>query len=153
VKKFSDRLRHVRLLRGYTQSELARRASLSQSAVASYESGERKSSRALFKLAAALHVEAQWLDTGKGPMERPADVYSTGTVGHRYTLMENGTQGTFGDPYKNINWPFPNIPRDRYETLSARDKRHLENMIAAFIDACQTNYTLPKPKSKSRRDD
>jgi transcriptional regulator with XRE-family HTH domain len=155
VKKFSDRLRHVRLLRGHTQAELARLAGLSQSAVASYESGERKSSRALFKLAAALRVEAQWLETGKGPMERAADVYGVGTgaAGQRYALMEDGAQGAFGGGRRDSDWPFPNISRARYESLSARDKRHLENMAAAFIDACHANYAPPRPKSKSRRGD
>jgi transcriptional regulator with XRE-family HTH domain len=151
VKKFSDRLRHIRSLRSYTQAELARLAGLSQSAVASYESGERKSSRALFKLAAALHVEAQWLDTGKGPMEHPADVYAATSAGHRYTLMEDGAQGAFGEALTALAWPFQNIPRGRYESLTLRDKRHLENMVAAFIDACHSNYAPPKPKSKSRR--
>jgi transcriptional regulator with XRE-family HTH domain len=145
-------LRHVRSLRGYTQAELARLAGLSQSAVASYESGERKSSRALFKLAAALHVEAQWLDTGKGPMERPADAYGA-AGGPGYTLMEEGAPGAFGDSRKDLDWPFANIPRVRYESLSPRDKRHLENMVAAFIDACQANYMPVKQKGKSRRGD
>lgn len=153
MKKFSDRLRHSRSLRGYTQAELARLAGLSQSAVASYESGERKSSRGLFKLAAALGVEAQWLDTGKGPMERPADVYAAAPGGPRYAVMEDGAQGMFGDTRREAAWPFPNIPRARYESLTARDKRHLENMVAAFIDACHSNYAPLKTKNKSRRGD
>ncbi|AOB32883.1 XRE family transcriptional regulator [Bordetella sp. H567] len=152
MKKFSDRLRHIRSLRGYTQAELARLAGLSQSAVASYESGERKSSRGLFKLAAALGVEAQWLDTGKGPMERPADVYAAPAGGHRYAL-EDGAQAAFGEARKEAEWPFPNIPRGRYESLTARDKRHLENMVAAFIDACHSNYAPLKSRNKPRRGD
>lgn len=141
------------MLRGYTQAELARLAGLSQSAVASYESGERKSSRALFKLAAALRVDAQWLDTGKGPMEQPADVYGAGAGGYRYAVMDEGAQGAPGDNRKDPDWPFANIPRGRYESLTLRDKRHLENMVAAFIEACQTNYTAPKPKNRARRND
>ena len=151
MKKFSDRLRHVRTLRGYTQAELARLAGLSQSAVASYESGERKSSRGLFKLAAALRIEAQWLDTGKGPMERPADLYANAMGGQRYAVMEDGAQGGFGDGGRDPAWPFQNIPRGRYDTLTTRDKRLLENMVAAFIETCHGNYAPPKPKSKSRR--
>jgi transcriptional regulator with XRE-family HTH domain len=153
VKKFSDRLRHARTLRGYTQAELARLAGLSQSAVASYESGERKSSRGLFKLAAALRIEAQWLDTGKGPMERTVDLYANVMADQRYALMEDGAHTAFGIPGKNLEWPFPNIPRGRYESLATRDKRHLENMVAAFIDACHSNYALSKPKPRTRRGD
>ncbi|CAM3397066.1 HTH cro/C1-type domain-containing protein [Bordetella sputigena] len=151
MKKFSDRLRHARTLRGYTQAELARLAGLSQSAVASYESGERKSSRGLFKLAAALRIEAQWLDTGKGPMERPVDLYANAMTGQRYVVMEDGAPGSFGVPGRELEWPFQTIPRGRYESLATRDKRHLENMVAAFIDACHSNYALSKPKGKTRR--
>ncbi|ARP88049.1 helix-turn-helix domain-containing protein [Bordetella genomosp. 9] len=151
MKKFSDRLRHVRALRGYTQAELARLAGLSQSAVASYESGERKSSRGLFKLAAALGVDAQWLDTGKGPMESASDVYGGGAAPHRYTLMEEGLHGAFASARKDADWPFANIPRARYEALTPRDKRHLENMMAAFVDACHANYAASRSKNKSRR--
>jgi transcriptional regulator with XRE-family HTH domain len=153
VKKFSDRLRHARSLRGYTQAELARLAGLSQSAVASYESGERLSSRGLFKLAAALRVEAQWLETGKGPMEGAEGGYGPSPAATRYAVMEEGTRGGFGDARKGADWPFPNIPRGRYEALTARDKHHLESMAAAFIEACHANYVPAKPKGKSRRGD
>jgi transcriptional regulator with XRE-family HTH domain len=153
VKTFSDRLRRVRVLRGYTQAELARLAGLSQSAVASYESGERQSSRGLFKLAATLGVEAQWLDTGKGPMERAADGYGNTPASSRYAVMEDTTQGGFGEARKSGEWPFANIPRSRYDGLTARDKRHLETMVGVFVDACHANYAAARPKSKSRRGD
>ena len=75
VKTFSDRLKHARLLRGYTQEELARLARISQSAIGSYESSLRQSSRSARKLAQVLKVELEWLETGKGSMELPLDGY------------------------------------------------------------------------------
>ncbi len=69
MNTFSDRLREARVLRGYTQQALARVAGLSQSAIASYESGRRHSSRAMRRLARALHVNLDWLETGNGPRD------------------------------------------------------------------------------------
>lgn len=149
MKKFSDRLRHVRKLRGFTQLQLARLSGLSQSAIGSYESGERKSTRALFKLATVLGVEAQWLDTGKGPMERLADGYDATDMVTKHAVMEAGPAqlSAKGRPAHG-EWPFPAIPHASYDTLTARDKRHLENMAADFIDACQANYANIKNKSR-----
>ncbi|WP_432264316.1 helix-turn-helix domain-containing protein [Bordetella genomosp. 12] len=62
-------MREARVLRGYTQQALARVAGLSQSAIASYESGRRHSSRASRRLARALRVQRDWLETGQGPRE------------------------------------------------------------------------------------
>nr|WP_242697940.1 helix-turn-helix transcriptional regulator [Bordetella holmesii] len=58
-------MREARVLRGYTQQALARVAGLSQSAIASYESDRRHSSRASRRLARALQVQRDWLETGK----------------------------------------------------------------------------------------
>ncbi|MFU2049737.1 helix-turn-helix domain-containing protein [Bordetella hinzii] len=69
MNTFSDRLREARVLRGYTQQALARVAGLSQSAIASYECGRRHSSRATRRLARALHVHLDWLETGAGPRD------------------------------------------------------------------------------------
>lgn len=142
-------MRHVRQLRGYTQLELARLANLSQSAVASYESAERKSSRALFKLAAALGVEAQWLETGKGPMEKMVGGYGAGDAPAQHAVMENSAAAlAVHSRIGRGDWPFPGIAQSRYDALTPRDKRHLETMAAAFIDACIANYTAAKNKSR-----
>lgn len=69
MKKFSDRLKHARRLRQLSQENLAHISGLSQSAVASYENGLRQSSRSIRKLAIALQVNLDWLETGAGPME------------------------------------------------------------------------------------
>jgi len=157
VKKFSDRLRHARELRGYTQQSLARAAGMSQSAVASYENGERKSSRGLLALAAALNVEPQWLDTGKGPMSAlrpPHDALSNPYAAALAAppggaVMEPGASALPG--YGAGDWPFTGVARTHYERLTDQDKRYLEAIIAAFMDACLSHYPQPRPKSKTRR--
>jgi transcriptional regulator with XRE-family HTH domain len=136
-------------MRNYTQAELGRLAGLSQSAVASYETGERQSTRALLKLATVLQVEPQWLDTGKGTMERPMDGYPPAAPTSRHVLMEEGLTPLFPDNRKGAaDWPFHGIARNRYETLTIRDKRHAENLLATFIEACQANYATAKIKSR-----
>lgn len=162
MKKFSDRLRHARELRGYTQQSLARAAGMSQSAVASYENGERKSSRGLLALSAALNVEPQWLDTGKGPMTLPRPghdaISSPNAISNPYAaalaappgsaVMEPGAAPT---AYGNGDWPFAGVARTRFERLTDEDKRYLETIVAAFMDACLSHYPQPRPKSKTRR--
>ncbi|EKU29207.1 transcriptional regulator [Alcaligenes sp. HPC1271] len=53
MKHFSDRLRHARLQRGFSQAELARLCNLSQSAISNYESGTRRDAREILDLAKA----------------------------------------------------------------------------------------------------
>jgi transcriptional regulator with XRE-family HTH domain len=147
VKTFSDRLKYARQLRGLTQQQLARMVGVSQSAIGSYESGQRRSTRALFKLAAALNVEAIWLNSGKGPMEA--------WESDDYRLREPAA--TLGSPDRHSGrsrpapacWPFPNIEPTRYEGLVIQDKRTLEKLAYTFIEACHLEYG--SAKSKSRR--
>jgi len=143
MKKFSDRLRHIRLQRRYTQAELAQRAGLSQSAVASYESGERQSSRAIFKLATALGIEAQWLNTGKGPIASTKE------------LSQNITRPSFRETPGDLSssclstpankWPFFCIPHSHYENLTPHNKQLLEKLVKIFIEACQTSDQTSTP--------
>lgn len=139
VKTFSDRLRHARKLRGMTQQALARAGGLSQSAIGSYESGQRQSSRALFKLAAALKVSAVWLDTGRGPMDA-LEVYRHGPLDQDHLLMESARTGRRAYPSQG----FSPAVLSRLEMLTPREKRMLEKMILAFIDACQQEKAKPR---------
>lgn len=135
MKKFSDRLRYTRLQRGYTQVELAHRAGLSQSAVASYESDKRQSSRAIFKLAIALGVDAQWLDTGNGPM-----VSTEETSDNTAPSIFRETSGNLSKstpPAITNEWPFFNIPRRHYDNLTAHHKQFLERLMELYIEAYQ----------------
>lgn len=55
----------ARKYRSLTQQELADRAGIAQSSLASLEAGRNKGSRSLVSLAKALNVPAEWLDSGQ----------------------------------------------------------------------------------------
>jgi transcriptional regulator with XRE-family HTH domain len=139
VKTFSDRLRFARRLRGITQKALARAGGLSQSAIASYESGQRQSSRAVFKLASALKVNPNWLDTGRGAMD-VVDRYLQGPIEENHTLMDSSIRIGRAKSESAGGGLSPSVLA-RADLLSSSERRMLEIMISAFVDACQQEKT------------
>lgn len=61
------RVREARLEANLTQKALAIKSGIKQPTISSLESGESQSSGSLAQMAAALGVNALWLETGKGP--------------------------------------------------------------------------------------
>ncbi|CAM4356346.1 helix-turn-helix domain-containing protein [Bordetella pseudohinzii] len=110
METFGHRLRSARVLRGWTQKDLAAACQLSQSAIGNYESGlrTRPSGASLIKLTRALRVTAQWLSSGEGPMRG-----------------EGGPE--------DVAWPFDSVPYASYLALTQREKRQLEQVLAAYI--------------------
>ncbi|MGE8641016.1 MAG: helix-turn-helix domain-containing protein [Achromobacter sp.] len=146
MKTFSDRLKQARLLRGHTQKTLARLARISQSAIASYESGLRHSSRSVRKLAQILKVEPEWLETGKGPMELPIEGYDLTD-----TLAPAGIAETMPRLPKRRRpqapWPYPNIAPSLFDGLSAEDRVQLEALTLTFIETAHARRTV-KPRGR-----
>ncbi|MGO3743951.1 MAG: helix-turn-helix domain-containing protein [Alcaligenes aquatilis] len=70
MNSIGERLRIARNERGLTQEALASlvQSPLTQGAIAHIESGRSESSRHIVWIAAALHIRAEWLVTGKGEM-------------------------------------------------------------------------------------
>lgn len=135
---FSDRLKQARQLRGYTQQALARASGLSQSAIASYESGDRDSSRSVRSLANALDVEVDWLETGRGPMERATLVYEAhDRSADKHSLREP----------QPVPWPFSIDPR-RFGALSADQLQFLDKWLEAYLDACQRGAKPPRASKR-----
>lgn len=66
------RLRHARKLRGLTQVELAKKAAVTQASISDLERGKSRSFRGVTLIAVArvLNVGTEWLQTGKGSMEK-----------------------------------------------------------------------------------
>ena len=123
MNTFADRLRFARRLRGLTQAQLARTCQISQGAIANYESNTRHFPRAIFQLAAALRISAQWLAEGTGPMEYEAPALA----GSRYGLAD-------GNPAPPVlDWPFKDISPEIYWSLSQADRELVENTIAGLI--------------------
>lgn len=123
MNTFAERLRFARSLRRLTQAELARACGISQGAVANYESNSRQFPRAIFRLAAALKVSAQWLAEGIGPMDYEAPALT----GSRYGLAD-------GNPELPVlDWPFRDISPEIYWSLAEHDRDLIENTIAGLI--------------------
>lgn len=137
---FSDRLKQARQLRGYTQQALARASGLSQSAVASYENGDRESSRSLRKLAEVLDVSADWLETGKGSMERPSPYEAPARGAERGNSLREPP---------HVPWPFSADPR-RVAALGIDQLQVLDRLIDAYLEACQPRTAKPARAAKRR---
>jgi len=145
VKTFSDRLKHARLLRQHTQKSLARACGLSQSTISSYESGSRRSSRSLRKMAQVLRIELDWLDTGKGPMEK-RDAYSLPDTADTHTLMEpDSADGKSAPP---APWPFPSVPPAQINALTAGDRRDVDKLLRMVVDGYLRLYSEGKGRKR-----
>ncbi|WCM88822.1 XRE family transcriptional regulator [Acidovorax sp. NCPPB 3576] len=72
MQTLAQRIRSARTELGITQVELAKRAEMKQSDVSKLERGDSQKTSNLIRLAMALAVNPQWLDTGDGP-RRPEE--------------------------------------------------------------------------------
>lgn len=68
MNTIAERLKIAREAAKLTQPELAAKAGVSQGTIGNIESGLRKRPRDLLSIAAALGVNPEWLETGKGQM-------------------------------------------------------------------------------------
>lgn len=116
VNTFALRLLQARRARSMSQAALARASGVSQSAIASYENGSRKTAKGIFDLARALHVDPTWLSMGSGAMEAAP---STNVIGLR-------------EPNRDV-WPFPSIPAQDYWALSTSERLIVENTVHAMM--------------------
>lgn len=66
MNTFADRIKEQRSRLGLSQAELAKRIGTAQSTIGSIENGRNQGSTKIGELAAALGVDALWLETGKG---------------------------------------------------------------------------------------
>ena len=112
MKKFAERLLFARTQRGLTQQKLATLCHVSQSTIASYESGARLHARNLIDLAKALHVNPQWLDKGTGPM---------------FSNIQENT------PSYIQTWPFTRISPNDILELSNSQRQLVENVLHALL--------------------
>ncbi|PTU70787.1 helix-turn-helix domain-containing protein [Chromobacterium haemolyticum] len=61
-----NRIRDVRIARGWSQETLSRKAGITRGTVSALENGISKGTAHLLPLAKALNVNPLWLETGKG---------------------------------------------------------------------------------------
>jgi transcriptional regulator with XRE-family HTH domain len=100
-----------------SQTDLARASGVSQSAIASYENGSRKTAKGIFKLANALQVDPAWLSMG---------------VGHMEALPGSTNAIKVQEPAKEA-WPFSTIPLADYWALSTHERRLIENTLRTMM--------------------
>lgn len=67
MSALGDRVRQLRKERGWTQTQLAKRAKVPQSSVSTMETGNQKGSPHIVQIAIALEVSVYWLVSGRGP--------------------------------------------------------------------------------------
>lgn len=99
MSELAERLFDARKEAGLTQSELAKLAKLkNQSIIGSLESGARKASTYIPKIAAVLGVESLWLATGNGPKRKgPAASYQLSESAMKIALAVNALPPAFQD--------------------------------------------------------
>jgi transcriptional regulator with XRE-family HTH domain len=122
VNLFAERLRHIRALRGMSQSALARACGLSQSAIANYENGSRKSAKDIFKLSEALDVNPVWLALGTGPIE---------ALPHAASAVHRVTDAV--PAHGLAPWPFSDTPPEVYWSLTDDERAVVETTLCSLI--------------------
>ncbi len=70
VINIAERLKKARENLGLTQAQLAKKASVTQGTIANIENGIRKKPRELLKIAHALSVSPDWLESGRGQAQQ-----------------------------------------------------------------------------------
>lgn len=128
MEHFSDRLRRIRKERKLSQAELARASGLSQGAISSYETGNRKSTTGLVELAQALKVNPVWLITGTGDRE----IEPVGTSHHATTPARLQERQPSPAP---AAWPFTIIKAEAFWALTESERHIVEQAMAALIKA------------------
>lgn len=73
-----SRVKIARDLRGFNQSELAKRSGISQPAISFIERGESQNTIHIVKIADALNVSVDWLSKGIGAMDKSRPVERRG---------------------------------------------------------------------------
>lgn len=99
-----ERLCFARERAGLTQSELAKRAGVSQGTIGNIESGTRNRPRNLLKIARALGVSPDWLESGAGSMRGAPQADASASA-----------------------WPFELISREQWDALSERQRGAVES--------------------------
>lgn len=121
---FANRLRFARQQRKLSQTALARACGLSQGAISSYETGERKSAKEIFKLAQVLQVNPSWLSLGSGSM----DIHSqTATAPRSVTKLRDI------NPPASPYWPFQELSEEDYWALTEKQRRMIDHVAAAMV--------------------
>ena len=129
-RSLGGRIRQARKRRQMTQTQLAAKAGIGQSALSSLETDDSRAPHAgtLLRLAAALEVDPYWLQTGSGSSEPPRvpddwvasiDVLSPANR-HAVELMVRALIADQVTTRPSDADPFPNVPAPVRRVRKAR---------------------------------
>ncbi|NYT63913.1 helix-turn-helix transcriptional regulator [Alcaligenaceae bacterium] len=116
-----------------SQAALAQACGLSQSAIANYENGSRKTAKNIFQLAEVLGVNPTWLAQGTGPMEPIPRLEQQTPSPHLVN------ESPF--PRSLAPWPFQGISPDEYWSLTEDSRAIIESTLASLIKSLQDNLS------------
>ncbi|NYT65726.1 helix-turn-helix transcriptional regulator [Alcaligenaceae bacterium] len=126
MNTFSERLRYAREQRKFSQAALAHATGLSQGAISSYETGNRHSTKGIFKLAQVLNVNVTWLSLGTGPMEIQAHQAVSPSSQHVGDVIP--TERLLAN-----HWPFHQLREADFWALSESQRDIIDGMVAALV--------------------
>lgn len=133
------RVAYARKYRSLTQQELADRAGIAQSSLASLEAGRNKGSRSLISLAKALGVPPEWLDSGQTQGKTvqelllgvlPQDASNTQKSIH--DVLKNAVLGEYTSEYQQSEASFSNTAQPIGLKLLAWTARSLLDPDTAY---------------------
>ncbi|QII37488.1 helix-turn-helix transcriptional regulator [Rouxiella badensis] len=103
LDSLSDRLKLAMYEAGHTQSSLALRVGVSQGAIQKLVSGKASSSRNLVEISKALGVNAEWLNSGAGPMKND---YRPSYLKHEKTNLDEIISDSRVNSLDEVEVPF-----------------------------------------------
>lgn len=124
VNTFGKNLRKAREALGLTQIELGKLTQLSQSAISSYERGERLNARELLRLAEVLKVTPEWL-SGHNPKKR--------------TNTASDVAEPMADIPFSFEWPFASVSPLAYYQLTEDERRMVESLAKSLVTLHQND--------------
>lgn len=125
VDTLASRLKTAREQSGLSQTELAKKAQLSQSTVGNIEAGIRAGAQSLAALAIALGVRYQWLRDGELPMKAQAEAASA--------------------------WPFQRLTPERWAELDSYARAAMEEAaLSKLRELTQEREATAQDASRKR---
>lgn len=117
VMTLAERIKQAREKSGLTQSELAKKAGVSQGTIANLESGFRKQPRNLLALARALNVDVDWLDGGRVSYTAPG--------------ITNPPLAAMPGPLSD--WPFETVRPEQWNLIPKHKRDVIEEQVRAMV--------------------
>jgi transcriptional regulator with XRE-family HTH domain len=141
-----SRIREARRAAKLTQKELAQKVGMAQASLSELETGESQSTTMVGSFAAALGVNALWLETGKGAMVSAdgAEERPTGSPLHATALGDIEPQKLVEQAEDEV-WRKISEIVDTYRSASPTDRERIDFVIHEIRGGL-----VNKPKSRTR---